>query len=99
VRPFSNFERHFLFINIMNEQEKKPSNPSAFPEPYANDPSSAISHTKGMTLRDYFANSAMQGILSTFNDQTSFDTFGHVAKDLAEKSYLIADAMLKAREL
>jgi len=87
----------------MNEQEKKPRNPSAFPEPYVNDPSSAISHTKGMTLRDYFANSAMQGMttnpelmeivsVQSIHDGSAFDA-------IARQSYKIADAMLKAREL
>ena len=90
----------------MNEQEKKPSNPSAFPEPYANDPNSAISHTKGMTLRDYFANSAMQGIISNeelrvkiLMDNKDGREENSVNKDISVLSYSLADAMLKAREL
>jgi hypothetical protein len=88
----------------MNEQEKKPSNPSLFPDPMRGAEQSYSNQSPGQldtgaTLRDYFANSAMQGMLSTFNDKTSFDTFGHVAEDLSEKSYRIADAMLKKREL
>ena len=45
----------------------------------------------GMTMRDYFAAKAMQAILSDPN---------YTAEDrkLAEASYAIADAMLKARE-
>ena len=45
----------------------------------------------GMTLRDYFAAKAMQAILSDPNYSSPDDK-------LAEASYWIADAMLKARE-
>ena len=50
---------------------------------------------KGMTLRDYFAAKAMQPFLGTLVKQ------GWVSDDLetvAETSYRVADAMLKARE-
>jgi hypothetical protein len=87
----------------MNEQEKKPRNPSAFPEPYVNDPSSAISHTKGMTLRDYFANTALLGMFSEALLKLSDDVVKNTEKTraewFAEQSYDFADAMLKAREL
>jgi hypothetical protein len=46
----------------------------------------------GMTLRDYFATKAMQGIIST---NTSFL---HNPEQLAAKAFEFADAMLKARE-
>ncbi len=45
----------------------------------------------GMTLRDYFAAKAMEAILSDPNYSSPDDK-------LAEASYWIADAMLKARE-
>jgi hypothetical protein len=46
----------------------------------------------GMTLRDYFAAAAMQGMLAD-------PEAGRVAlKSLAEEAYLYADAMLAARE-
>ena len=51
-----------------------------------------LSHLNGMTLRDYFAAKAMQGIcasgpsLEWSNDR------------LAAEAYTLADAMLKARE-
>jgi hypothetical protein len=45
----------------------------------------------GMTLRDYFAAKAMQGLLSNRNAEAAIDEF-------ARKSYRMADAMLKARE-
>ena len=44
----------------------------------------------GMTLRDYFAAKAMQGMLADDSD-------GYVFKSCAEASYEMADAMLKAR--
>ena len=47
---------------------------------------------EGMTLRDYFAAKAMQGIL---NDPS---WRGLVCKTVAETAYEMADAMLKARE-
>lgn len=45
----------------------------------------------GMTLRDYFAAKAMQGIISSDCNYGAFS-------DLASDAYCIADAMLKARE-
>lgn len=79
----------------MENKEKKPQNPPAFP---LIDEIGNFIET-GMTLRDYFANSAMQSIiirlggtpLLSNNDQ---DTFELVAKE----SYKYADAMLKERE-
>ena len=62
------------------------NNPQAFPNPHLRDDS-------GMTLRDYFA--------------ASFVSSGHVFKSIsdgntpelvAEQAYMMADAMLKARE-
>ena len=46
----------------------------------------------GMTMRDYFAAAAMQGILS--NHEACFNS----GKERAEYCYIVADAMLKARE-
>ena len=49
---------------------------------------------EGMTLRDYFAAKAMQGILSaTLTPNTIWSQ-----DDAAETAYNVADAMLKARE-
>jgi len=48
--------------------------------------------TAGMTLRDYFAAKAMQGVLSR-------PTAGLLhAEDIAPAVYMMADAMLKARD-
>ena len=46
--------------------------------------------TLGMTLRDYFAAKALQGLLSS---STIMCTAPHIT-DLANRAYLIADAML-----
>lgn len=45
----------------------------------------------GMTLRDYFAAKAMQGLLSDTQVKAAPDEF-------AENAYRMADAMLAARE-
>ncbi|EMM6072745.1 hypothetical protein M8S69_22705 [Enterobacter hormaechei] len=46
---------------------------------------------EGMTLRDYFAAKAMQGIISS---ECNYGAFS----DLASDAYSIADAMIRARE-
>lgn len=45
----------------------------------------------GMTLRDFFAAKAMQGLLADSELKASMDEF-------AERAYAVADAMLKARQ-
>ena len=56
-------------------------------------------YDSGMTLRDYFAASAMQSYIS---DNEFVDACEFVGKDFKEEvarvSYLMADAMLEARE-
>ena len=47
--------------------------------------------SKGMTLRDYFAAKAMQGLLAGKLTTTELAT-------IADDCYAMADAMLKARE-
>jgi len=44
----------------------------------------------GMTLRDYFAAKAVQGLLASTTDATQ--------KDFAVYAYVMADAMLEARK-
>ena len=59
----------------------------AFPTPII----SVMQHT-GMTLRDYFAAKAMQGLLTA-------EIVGEYSNDhVAEIAYKMADVMLKARE-
>jgi len=56
----------------------------------------------GMTLRDYFAAKAMNGIMMysvewiSTNEPPSAETLA-LFKDMAQDCYAIADAMLKAR--
>lgn len=56
-----------------------------------------IVDSQGMTLRDYFATAAMQGWLSGYVDQPHPASTGS-AFDVAVKAYVMADAMLRARE-
>lgn len=60
--------------------------PPAFPTWIVDD---SMAH--GMSLRDYFAAAALQGLLNESNNE-----FEDIA--IAELSYSLADAMLKARE-
>jgi len=61
----------------------------AFPGPYANENGSieALFKQQGMTLRDYFAAKAMQGLMPT-----------NYIDSNAKVAYQMADAMLRARE-
>lgn len=47
---------------------------------------------RGLTVRDYFAAKALAGICS------NPDTWGLAAPEIVKQSFLIADAMLRARE-
>ena len=48
-------------------------------------------HVGGMSLRDYFAAKAMQGLMASPSDPASVEI-------AAEWSYKVADAMLEARK-
>lgn len=50
--------------------------------------------TAGMTLRDYFAAKAMEGMLATLIEVDGEPFWNVIATD----SYKMADAMMKARE-
>jgi len=64
--------------------------PKSFPAFPHTDPCSPVDHP-GMTLRDYFAAQAMQGICA------HPDTWGLDRVGIAAKSYEIADEMIAAR--
>lgn len=49
----------------------------------------------GMTLRDYFAAKAMQGMLAANGDSNGY--LEYEEKTVAANAYRLADAMLKAR--
>jgi hypothetical protein len=78
---------------------------SAFPEVSYKEPIGGGSHIMviegGMTLRDYFAAKAMQGIIW---DRENLLAVTHLHKDkepgeaVASAAYSVADAMLKARD-
>lgn len=65
---------------------------TAFPHDEIIIGSRGIPAETGMTLRDYFAAKAMQGILACESDT------GIPAYDIAEFAYAQADAMLKVRK-
>lgn len=79
------------------ETNKKPQNPSAFPGKVESLFGQETGNYHGMSLRDYYANSAMQGLIS--NHIIVEDISSSVPEWIAVRSYLIADAMLKQREL
>ena len=53
-------------------------------------------HVAGMTLRDYAAIKAMEGILASNAEHEHEDA--HIFDAIAEAAYKQADAMLKARK-
>ena len=68
------------------------NNPQAFPIS-----GSQYQHTKGMTLRDYFAAKAMQGLMHNYHPCDFLEHKGWL-EDISMASYQMANAMLKARE-
>ena len=69
---------------------------AAFPYEEKNGDGSHYWGTPGMTLRDYFAAKAMQGIIAAAGDchgEVDFED-----KTVAENAYAMADAMLAARK-
>lgn len=75
------------------EENKKSENPQAFPQTWERD-GSTDNWENGMSLRDYFANTAMQGIMIGEDYK-----YAKTAEDVAKGAYAVADAMLKQREL
>ena len=63
------------------------------PEPIFNEFHKDYGKDRGMTLRDYFAAKAMVGLLNCYHNPKEF-----TEEKLAEQSYEIADAMMKARK-
>jgi hypothetical protein len=72
-------------------------NISAFPIPHliadANDDNFKLGQS-GMTLRDYFAGEAVSSIMTAFINNPEKDALVQGA----ELAYMLADAMMKARE-
>ena len=63
----------------------------AFPTESEHQSSASTWHHEGMTLRDYLAAKAMQGLLACPGTDAN-------AKTVAKAAYIVADAMLRARE-
>jgi len=88
----------------MKKQENKPENPNAFASNELNGDNTIYYQHQGMTLRDYFANSAtipynvVYDILESKHGSGKV-TVKNVADYMAEYKFLEADAMLKQREL
>lgn len=92
----------------MEKNDKKPKNPSAFPNKEIDWNASQIQQRtvyfdeeKGMTLRDYFAAQAMQGILSgiySLNEKVSVEHFTDVFENVSKNSYWFANKMLEQRQ-
>jgi hypothetical protein len=61
-------------------------NPPAFPQQFDGTSEPSLS---GLSMRDYFAAKALQGLIASDVDAEP--------KDFAESSYEMADAMMKAR--
>ena len=75
-------------MSITNQPE------SAFPSTFKSlSPEEGQAHRWGMTLRDYFAAKAMQGMFDYWHENPNLE-FEHIAIC----SYDMADAMLKVRE-
>lgn len=54
---------------------------------------------QGLTMRDYFAAAAMQGLIAGQNvDEIVGSCWAEICDDFAERSYFFADAMLDARK-
>jgi hypothetical protein len=69
----------------------------AFPRPASGSMQYA---QKGMTLRDYFAAKALQGMFANPEDgHENYDlNYEDYTKEIARCAYKMADAMMKARE-
>jgi hypothetical protein len=80
------------FVESKKEMRKDTGGP-AFPRPY----SGTINYAQeGMTLRDYFAAKAMQGLLANPKLQEQILKAGQ--SWIEESAYAFADAMLEARK-
>jgi hypothetical protein len=79
------------------------NNLPAFPTGiFIDDKGLIIGGSNGMTLRDYFAAKAMQGLFASERHTDSFGDFFSYSNiwysEAAGHAYQMADAMLKARE-
>jgi hypothetical protein len=68
-------------------------------EIYGDGVKAGVEKEANAALRDYFAASAMQGLLSSLNREESCDRFAAVAYHMANAMLKAREAMLKAREV
>ena len=68
----------------------------AFPTTYRNYDESISHDCTGMDLRDYFAAKAMQAIIGKSDDR-SLD-IGEIDNWIGDYAYVVADAMMEARD-
>ena len=73
---------------------------SAFPHECIDSQLGTTFVTKGLTMRDYMAAKAMQGMFANPDDgHENYDlSYEDYVKEIARCAYKMADAMLKARE-
>jgi len=69
---------------------------NAYPYQHKDPTTGLTTISEGMTLRDWFAGQAMQGLVI---DKSFIDLYSAGATSVAQQAYLVADAMLKAREV
>ncbi|MCK6916342.1 hypothetical protein [Enterobacter roggenkampii] len=53
---------------------------------------------RGLTVRDYFAAKALSGWLASYPESCTHPIVAGNADEVAKHSYMLADAMLRARE-
>lgn len=66
--------------------------------PYVYEHQDSVGRLPGMTLRDYFAAKAMQGMISAITNLREDGIIENTPQDISELAYLYADTMLKTRE-
>lgn len=85
-------------VNMSKEKDGGAAFPCEDKPDYIKRQSDTIYHN-GMSLRDYFAAKAMQGLLSDpLFRPTQDENLHEFPRRVADRSYIYADAMLKARE-
>ena len=83
----------------MSNQPAFPLNTPKWHESVSDTGFQDIDFTMGMTLRDYFAAKAMQGLISShWCEEARVLAPKLGAQELAEDAYVIADAMMKASD-
>lgn len=82
----------------MDNQNYKLRKDKAFPSYEWNEPCKQMLAVGGMDLRDYFAAKAMQAMANAICSMDDLGIIKHRPDDIAQISYVYADAMMKARE-